>query len=65
MVTIITIIFILVLIRVFGPFLLDILKGLFLFLELPFALFAGFFAFLLEALLFIGGLWLIVTIFGL
>ena len=54
-----------VVIRFFGPVLLDILSWLWGILTLPFALLGGFLGFLIEALLFVGLLWLVVTLFGL
>jgi hypothetical protein len=54
-----------VVIKLFGPVLLDILIWLWDILTLPFALIGGFLGFLIEALLFVGLLWLVVTLFGL
>ena len=54
-----------VVIKYFGPVLLDILAWLWDILTLPFALIGGIFGFLVEALLFVGLLWLVVTLFGL
>ena len=54
-----------VVIKYFGPVLLDILVWLWDILTLPFALIGGILGFLVEALLFVGLLWLIVTLFGL
>ena len=48
----------------FGPVLLDILAHLWDILTLPFALLGGFLGFLVEALLFLGLLWLLVALFG-
>lgn len=55
----------LVVIKFFGPVLLDILARLWDILTLPFALIGGILGFLIEALLFVGLLWLVVTLFGL
>ena len=51
-------------IKFFGPVLLDILSWLWDILTLPFALIGGFLGFLVEALLFLGLLWLLVMMFG-
>ncbi len=64
--TIITIaIIILVLYFLFGGILIDVLKGFLVLLIFPIQFFGAFLGFLLEAGLFVGGLWLVVTIFGL
>lgn len=64
--TIITIaIIILILYFLFGGILIDVLKGFLLLLIFPIQFFGAFLGFLLEAGLFVGGLWLVVTIFGL
>lgn len=62
---ILTIVIVVVVIKLFGPVLLDILSWLRGILTLPFALIGGFLGFLIEALLFVGLLWLVVTLFGL
>ena len=62
---ILTIVLVVVVIKLFGPVLLDILSWLWNILTLPLALIGGFIGFLIEALLFVGLLWLIVTLFGL
>ena len=62
---ILTIVIVVVVIKLFGPVLLDILSWLWNILTLPLALIGGFIGFLIEALLFVGLLWLIVTLFGL
>ena len=62
---ILTIAIVVVVIKLFGPVLLDILSWLRGILTLPFALIGGFLGFLIEALLFVGLLWLVVTLFGL
>ncbi len=62
---ILTIVIVVVVIKLFGPVLLDILIWLWDILTLPFALIGGFLGFLIEALLFVGLLWLVVTLFGL
>lgn len=62
---IITIIVIIVLIKVLGPILIDLFSWTLMLFELPLGLLVGFIAFLFEALMFVGVLWLIVTIFGL
>ena len=54
-----------VVIKFFGPVLLDILAWLWDILTLPFALIGGILGFLIEALQFVGLLWLVVTLFGL
>jgi hypothetical protein len=51
-------------IKFFGPVLLDILSWLWDILTLPFALIGGFLGFLVEALLFLALLWLLVMMFG-
>ena len=51
-------------IKFFGPVLLDILAWLWDILTLPFALIGGILGFLVEALLFLGLLWLLITLFG-
>ena len=64
--TIITIaIIILVLYFLFGGVLIDVLKGFLFLLIFPIQFFGAFLGFLLEAGLFVGVLWLVVTIFGL
>ena len=62
---ILIIILIVVIIKFFGPVLLDILAWIWDILTLPFALIGGVLGFLIEALLFVGLLWLVVTIVGL
>lgn len=62
---ILTIVIVVVVIKLFGPVLLDILSWLWNILTLPLALIGGFLGFLIEALLFVGLLWLVVTLFGL
>ena len=62
---ILIIVAVVVVIKFFGPVLLDILAWLWDILTLPFALIGGIFGFLVEALLFVGLLWLVVTLFGL
>ena len=62
---ILTIVIVVVVIKLFGPVLLDILSWLRGILTLPLALIGGFIGFLIEALLFVGLLWLVVTLFGL
>ena len=62
---ILTIVIVVVVIKFFGPVLLDILSWLWNILTIPFALIGGFLGFLVEALLFVGLLWLVVTLFGL
>ena len=62
---ILIIVVVVVVIKFFGPVLLDILAHLWDILTLPFALIGGILGFLIEALLFIGLLWLVVTLFGL
>ena len=62
---ILTIVIVVVVIKIFGPVLLDLLVWLCSILTLPLALIGGFLGFLIEALLFVGLLWLVVTLFGL
>lgn len=62
---ILTIMIVVVVIKIFGPVLLDLLVWLWNILTLPLALIGGFLGFLIEALLFVGPLWLVVTLFGL
>lgn len=62
---ILIIVIVVVVIKLFGPVLLDILIWLWDIFTLPFALIGGFLGFLVEALLFVGLLWLVVTLFGL
>ena len=65
MLTVILIIVVVVfVIKFFGPVLLDILAWLWDILTLPFALIGGILGFLVEALLFLGLLWLLITLFG-
>ena len=65
MLTIILIIVaVVVVIKFFGPVLLDILAHLWDILTLPFALIGGFVGFIVEALFFLGLLWLLVALFG-
>lgn len=61
---ILIIVAVVVVIKFFGPVLLDILAHLWDILTLPFALIGGFLGFLVEALLFLGLLWLLITLFG-
>jgi hypothetical protein len=62
---ILMIILFVVVIKFFGSVLLDILARLWDILTFPFALIGGILGFLIEALLFVGLLWLVVTLFGL
>lgn len=62
---ILTIVIVVVVIKIIGPVLLDLLVWLWNILTLPLALIGGFLGFLIEALLFVGLLWLVVTLFGL
>ena len=62
---ILIIVAVVVVIKFFGPVLLDNLAWLWDILTLPFALIGGILGFLIEALLFVGLLWLVVTLFGL
>ena len=62
---ILTIVIVVVVIKIFGPVLLDLLVWLWNILTLPLALIGGFIGFLIEAFLFVGLLWLVVTLFGL
>lgn len=61
---ILIIVAVVVVIKFFGPVLLDILAHLWDILTLPFALIGGFLGFIVEALLFLGLLWLLVMMFG-
>ena len=61
---ILIIVAVMVVIKFFGPVLLDILAWLWDILTLPFALIGGILGFLVEALLFLGLLWLLITLFG-
>ena len=61
---ILIIVAVVVVIKFFGSVLLDILARLWDILTLPFALIGGFLGFLVEALLFLGLLWLLITLFG-
>lgn len=62
---ILTIVIVVVVIKIFGPVLLNLHVWLWNILTLPLALIGGFIGFLIEALLFVGLLWLVVTLFGL
>lgn len=62
---ILIIVLVVVVIKFFGPILLDILAWVWDIFTLPFAFIGGFLGFLIEALLFVGLLWLVVTLFGL
>ena len=62
---ILTIVLVVVVIKIFGPVMLNLLVWLWNILTLPLALIGGFLGFLIEALLFVGLLWLVVTLFGL
>ena len=61
---ILIIVAVVVVIKFFGPVLLDILAHLWDILTLPFALVGGFLGFIVEALFFLGLLWLLVALFG-
>ena len=61
---ILIIVAVVVVIKFLGSVLLDILAHLWDILTLPFALIGGFLGFLVEALLFLGLLWLLITLFG-
>lgn len=61
---ILIIVIVVVVIKFFGPVLLDILAWLWDILTLPFALIGGFLGFIVEALIFLGLLWLLVALFG-
>ena len=61
---ILIIVAVVVVIKFFGPVLLDILAWLWDILTLLFALIGGILGFLVEALLFLGLLWLLITLFG-
>ena len=62
---ILIIVAVVVVIKFFCPVLLDIFAWLWDILTLPFALIGGILGFLIEALQFVGLLWLVVTLFGL
>ena len=62
---ILTIVIVVVVIKFFGPVLLNILAWLWDIFTLPLALIGGILGFIIEALLFVGLLWLVVTLFGL
>ena len=62
---ILTIVLVVVVIKFFGPVLLNILAWLWDIFTLPLALIGGILGFIIEALLFVGLLWLVVTLFGL
>ena len=61
---ILIIVAVVVVIKFFGPVLLDIFAWLWDILTLPFALIGGILGFLVETLLFLGLLWLLVMMFG-
>ena len=58
------IILIIILIKCFGPLLVDLFKFCFLILSLPFAFIGGILGFIIDTLLFLGLLWLLVFLFG-
>lgn len=62
---ILIIVLVVVVIKFFGPVLLNILAWLWDIFTLPLALIGGILGFIIEALLFVGLLWLVVTLFGL
>jgi len=62
---ILIIVILVVILKFFGPILLDILARLWDVFTFPLALLGGILGFLIEALLFVGLLWLVVTLFGL
>lgn len=62
---ILIILVVVVVIKFFGPVLLNILAWLWDIFTLPLALIGGILGFIIEALLFVGLLWLVVTLFGL
>ena len=53
-----------VVVKFFGPVLLDILAHIWDIITLPFAFIGGFLGFLVEALFFLGLMCLLVTLFG-
>lgn len=64
--TIITIaIIVIILYILFGSILIDVLKGFILLLLFPLQLIGALWGFLIEAGMFVGVLWLVVTVFGL
>ena len=62
---ILIIVLVVVVIKFFGPVLLNILAWLWDIFTLPLALIGGILGFIIEALLFVGLLWLVVMLFGL
>lgn len=54
-----------VLIKFLGPVIVELFEWLVDLFMLPLAIIGGFLGFIIESLLFIGLLWLIVTVFGL
>lgn len=61
---ILIIVAVVVVIKFFGSVLLDILAHLWDIITFPFTLIGGFLGFLVEALFFLGLLWLLVALFG-
>lgn len=61
---ILIIVLVVIVIRFFGPVLLDILAWLWHIFTFPFALIGGILGFIVEAFFFLGLLWLLVTLFG-
>jgi len=62
--TIIIIVGVIIIIKCFGPLILELVKGLFSLLSLPFAFIGGVLGFLIEAGGFLLLLWLLVMLFG-
>jgi hypothetical protein len=62
--TIFIIILAIVVVRAAWPLLADIFNVVFTALSFPFAMVGGILAFLFEALVLLGGLWLLVSLFG-
>ena len=58
------IILIIILIKCFGPLLIDLFKFCFSLLSLPFTFIGGILGFLIDAILFLGLLWLLAFLFG-
>lgn len=62
---IVIVVLVVVLIKFLGPVIVELFEWLVDLFMLPLAIIGGFLGFIIESLLFIGLLWLIVTVFGL
>lgn len=62
--TILIIIGVIVLIKLFGPILVELFQWVVDILTLPLAILGGFFGFIIEALFFVGFIWVLLMIFG-